>query len=433
MTAPTHAETSTKVRDTSGQDVLVDPRPAAHRRRRLMLLAVCGGVALVVVIGLVLRSWAHSTLTVPRQRVRIATVTHGPFVRDIAAEGTVVVANSPTLFAVAVGTVTFNVVAGDTVTQGQVLATVDSPALKNELARERATLDGLTVSLQRQGIETHRQILESKQAVDLATTQVRATERELERMKSGLDQGVVPRRDLDKAQDARDDAHLTYDHARSNARLQEDSLNFDLKTKRTDVERQTLLVADLSRRVDALTVRSPVKGMVGSLLVNQKSSVAENAGLLTIVDLSALEVEFRVSESYASDLAIHMNADINYAGKNYRGTVTSISPEVQQNEVKGRLRFAEQVPPGVRQNQRVNVRIVLDQREDALKVERGAFVDGGSVVYRVHDNIATRQPARLGAMSVGEVEILSGLKPGDEIIVSSISDFGEAPEVRLAD
>jgi HlyD family secretion protein len=398
-----------------------------------MLIAVCGGAALVVIFGLVLRSWVHSNLAVPRQRVRIATVTSGQFVRDIAAEGTVVVANSPTLFAVAVGTVTFKVVAGDPVTQGQVLATVDSPALKNELARERATLDGLAVSLQRQGIETHRQILESKQAVDLATTQVRATERELERMKSGLDQGVVARRDLDKAQDARDDARLTYDHALSNARLQEDSLNFDLRTKRTDVERQKLLVADLTRRVDALTVQSPVKGMVGSLLVNQKAAVTENAGLLTVVDLSALEVEFSVSESYASDLAIHMTADINYAGKNYRGTVTSISPEVQQNEVKGRLRFAERVPPGVRQNQRVHVRIVLDQRDNALKVERGAFVDGGSVVYRVHGNMATREPVTLGAMSVGEVEILSGLKAGDEIIVSSSRDFGEAPEVRLAD
>ena len=423
MRAPIDSDVETRVRDTSGQDVVVDPTSVSHRRRRVLIIAACGVAALVVVLGLVIRSWTHSNAVIPRARVRIATVTRGSFVRDIAAEGTVVVANSPTLFAVAPGTVTFDVMAGAPVTQGQVLGTVDSPALKNELAREGATLDGLMVSLQRQAIETHRQILESKQTVDLAGTQVRATERELERMKSGLEQGVVPRRDLDKAQDARDDAHLTYDHAVSNARLQENSLNFDLQTKRTDVERQKLLVADLTRRVDALTIRSPVKGMVGSLLVNQKTAVAENAGLLTVVDLSALEVEFTVAESYASDLAIKMAAEINYAGKNYRGTVTSISPEVQQNEVKGRLRFADQVPPGVRQNQRVNVRIVLDQRDNVLKVERGAFVDGGSVAYRMQGDTATRQPVTLGAMSVGEVEILSGLAAGDQIIVSSISDF----------
>ena len=422
------------VRDTSAQDVSVDPGSGASRRRRLVLI-IAGGVAVFVLIfGLVVKSWMNSKVVVPRARVRIATVTRGAFVRDIAADGLVVVANSPTLFSSAVGTVTFNVVAGAPVTQGQVLATVDSPALNNELARERATLDGLRVSLERQAIETHRQILESKQTVDLATTQVRATERELERMKSGIEQGVVAHRDFDKAQDARDDARLTYNHAVSNAKLQENSLNFDLQNKRTDVERQKLLVADLERRVDALTVRSPVKGMVGSLLVNQKAAVTENAGLLTVVDLSALEVEFSVSESYASDLAIDMAADINYAGRNYGGTVTSISPEVQQNEVKGRLRFAAgQVPPGVRQNQRVNVRIVLDRHDDVLKVERGAFVDAGSVVYRVQGDMATRQPVKLGPMSVGEVRILAGLNPGDEIIVSSVSDFGDAPQVQLSD
>jgi HlyD family secretion protein len=421
------------VRDTSAQDVIVDAGSSARRRRRLILIIAGGTAVFVLIFGLVVKSWVNSKVLIPRARVRIATVTRGAFVRDIAAEGLVVVANSPTLFSSAVGTVTFNVVAGAPVTPGLVLATVDSPALNNELARERATLDGLQVSLERQAIETHRQILESKQTVDLATTQVRATERELERMKSGIEQGVVAHRDFDKAQDARDDARLTYDHAVSNAKLQENSLNFDLRTKRTDVERQKLLVADLERRVDALTVRSPVKGMVGSLLVNQKAAVTENAGLLTVVDLSALEVEFSVSESYASDLAIDMAADINYAGKNYRGVVTSISPEVQQNEVKGRLRFADQAPPGARQNQRVNVRIVLDQRNNVLKVERGAFVDAGSVVYRVQGDRATRQPVKLGPMSVGEVQVLSGLNAGDEVIVSSVSDFGDAAQVHLTD
>jgi len=422
-----------KVRDTSGQDVMVDPGSGARRSRRLVLILAGGAAALVLIFVLVIRSWMNTKVVVPRARVRIATITRGAFVRDVAADGLVVVANSPTLFSSAVGTVTFNVVAGAAVTAKQVLAIVDSPALNNELARERATLQGLEVALDRQGIETRRQVLESKQTVDLATTQVRATERELERMKSGIEQGVVAHRDLDKAQDARDDARLTYDHAVSNARLQEDSLNFDLKNKRTEVERQKLLVADLERREDALTVRSPVKGMVGSLLVNQRAAVTENEGLLTVVDLSALEVEFSISESYASDLAIGMAADINYAGRNYRGAVTAISPEVQQNEVKGRVRFADQVPPGVRQNQRVNVRIVLDQRDNVLKVERGSFVDAGSVAYRVQGDVARRQQVLLGPMSVGEVQILSGLDAGDQIIVSSISDFGEAPEVHLAD
>jgi len=244
---------------------------------------------------------------------------------------------------------------------------------------------------------------------------------------------VIPRRDLDRAQDERDDARLIYDHALANAKLHEESLDFELKTKRVEMERQKLVVAELKRRVDALTVRSPVNGMVGSLLVDQRAAVAENAPLLTVVDLTALEVEFRVAETYASDLALNMAAEINHAGKTYPGVVTSISPEVQQNEVRGRLRFAGDLPPGVRQNQRVNVRLVLDSRENVLKVERGAFVDAGSFAYRVEGDMARRVPVVLGAMSVSEVEIVSGLAPGDRIIVSSVTDFGSSPEVVLSD
>ena len=421
------------IRDTSAQDVTIDPAPQARKRRLVVIGLASIGLVVVIAVVMLIRGWVSTSLVVPRERLRIAAVTRGAFVRDVSAQGTVVVADSPTLFASGVGAVTFLVKAGDVVKEGQVLATVESPSLRNEYAREQAALDGLLVGLDRAGIEARRQMLTEKQSTDLANTHIRATQRELERAQSAWEQGVIPKRDLDRAQDERDDARLTYDHAVANTTLQEDSLNFELKTKRVEIERQRLAVTELRRRVDALSVISPVKGMVGSLAVNQKAAVTENAALLTVVDLSALEVEFRVSESYAGDLTPDMKAEIEYGGHKYAGAVTSISPEVQNSEVKGRLRFADKLPPGVRQNQRVNVRIVLDQRPDALKVERGAFVDAGSYAYVVEGDTARKREITLGAMSVGEVEIVSGLKEGESIVVSSVADFSGAPEAHLSD
>lgn len=421
------------IRDTSAQDVAIDPTLLIRKRKRVLIASAAGALAVVVVMVMLVHSWASTDVVVPRERVRIAHVTRGVFVRDIAAQGTVVVADSPTLFASAVGTVTFIVKAGDSVAEGQVLATVDSPSLRSEHAREKATLDGLIVSLDRATIDAKRRMLESKQAADLATTQIRAAQREFERQDAAWKEGVIPKRDLDRAEDARDDARLIHEHSVASAKLHEESLNFELKTMRVDIERQKLAVAELARRVDALTVKSPVKGVVGSLAVNQKAAVSENAALLTVVDLSALEVEFRVAESYAADLAPDMRAEIDYAGRKYAGAITNISPEVQQSEVRGRLRFADNVPPGVRQNQRVNVRLVLDQRENALKVERGAFADAGSFAYVVEGDMAQRRPIEIGVMSMGEVEILSGLNEGETIVVSSVEDFAGAPQARLVD
>ena len=122
------------------------------------------------------------------------------------------------------------------------------------------------------------------------------------------------------------------------------------------------------------------------------------------------------------------------SGKTYPGEVSTISPEVRQGEVTGRVRLRE-LPPGLRQNQRVSVRILMDKRDNVLKVERGGFYEagGGSSAYVVKDGVGERHPIKTGAVSVREIEILDGLAEGDQIVISDTEDFKNAPRVLLAD
>jgi HlyD family secretion protein len=260
---------------------------------------------------------------------------------------------------------------------------------------------------------------------------MKAAEREFRRMEDAFAQGAIPRRDVDRAKDTLDEANLKYEHALQNAQMQGESLDSDLETKRIERERQKLVVAGLQRRVNDLSIRSPLNGMVGSLAVNDRTAVGESAALLTVVDLSALDVEFRVPESYADSLAIGMLAKITFDGKVYDAKVVSISPEVKDNEVSGRARFTENAPPSLRQNQRLNLAIVLDSRDGVLKVERGAFANAGDSAYVVKDDLATRRRILIGASSAGEVEILRGLAVGDQVIVTDTAEFKNVPVVRL--
>ena len=130
----------TRIRDTAAQDQPVDQAPRIARRRYLIAAAAAGALLLVVAIGLLAQRWLSAQISMPRERVRIEKVQRGTFVREVAAQGTVVAAVSPTLFAPATGTVHFLVQAGDEVKKSQVLATLESPELSNELQRERATL-----------------------------------------------------------------------------------------------------------------------------------------------------------------------------------------------------------------------------------------------------------------------------------------------------
>ncbi len=423
------------MRDTAGQDRVIEPGGGWRHDRRLRIGALVALllVGLLGVVGL-LRGWASTDATVALDRVRIAKVTRGEFLSDVAVQATVVAAVSPTLYSPAAGTVTLTRNAGDVVKKGDLLGTVDSPGLRNEFQREQATLESLVVDLRRQDIDVRRKILQSQQTADMAGVSIRAAEREFSRAQAAWSQKIISQRDYQRAQDELDEAKLTHHHAVETAGLEKEGLEFELQTRRLQRDRQQLLVEDLERRVGELAIRSPVDGIVGTLAVTQKAAVQQDAALLTVVDLSALEIEFRVAETYAGTIAPGMQADVSFGGKSYAGEVSSISPEVRQGEVTGRVRLRE-LPPGLRQNQRVSVRILMDRRDDVLKVERGGFYEagGGATAYVVKDGVAEQRPIRTGAVSVREIEIIDGLAAGDEIVISDTEDFRNAPRVMLAD
>jgi HlyD family secretion protein len=421
-----------RMRGTEAQDAPLRGAEAFWTRERLWL---AGGAAalMVLLFSWLIHGWLATGQVISRDRLRVAEVSRGHFVRDVAADGTVVAAVSPTLFAIAPGTVTYAVHPGDAVRKGQLLATLDSPELTNELQREQATLDSLDAALAHQQIEIRRQILTSKQQADLAEVTIKAAERELKRSEWAWDLHVIPERDYKRAIDDVSTAQLNFDHARETAGLERDSLSLDLRTKRLERDRQALTVASLRQRVAELNVRSPVDGMVANLAQPEKTVVPANAALLTVVDLSAFEIEFQVAETYAGDIKPGMAAEITLEGRSVPGTVTAISPEVRQSQVTGRVKFNGGQPQGLRQNERTAVRIVLDERDQVLKFERGSFIDAATrAVYVVRGARAVRVPVTLGAASVGEIEAVSGLAAGDQVVISDMRDANQATDVAIS-
>ena len=421
------------IRDTSAQDRLIERKPSTRKR----MLWIGGGVAVVIALALIVPTAMRMLSTdasVSASRISIATVERGPFVRDIAAEGSVVAAVSPTLYATAPGAVVLKVHAGDAVTKGEVVAVIDSPELTNKLAQEQSNADALNVDYKRAQIDSRKQHLELQKTLDNAVIDAKSAQTDLERNQKAFAQGAVPQMQVAHAQDALDKAHVALRHAQQDMGLDNDSLHFNVESKKLAWERPVLFVKDLQRQVDDLNVRSPVNGQIGQLFIAPSATVAKDAKLLSVVDLSALEVEVKVPESFARDLAIGMAAQITGNGSQWAGTVGAISPEVVNGEVAARVRFSGDEPAHLRQNQRLSVRIVLDKRDDALTVARGSFVDesGGRYAYVVRDGIAAKTPVRLGVSSIDKVEILDGLKVGDRVVISGTSNFNDAPRVAIS-
>ena len=178
-------------------------------------------------------------------------------------------------------------------------------------------------------------------------------------------------REMERTLDELATAEVEYRHAVAECRTgQRRSLAFELTTRRLEVDQQQLLVDNLASaaRMTWWFAHRSLEWWV-TWPSNSAPMWPPMSRLLTVIDLTALEVETDIPNRMPIPLAIGMAAEINYGNTTYPGLVAAISPEVNNAQVATRIRFADQAPPELRQNQRFLVRIVLDSREDVLTVQ----------------------------------------------------------------
>jgi HlyD family secretion protein len=424
-----------KIADTSAQDVVLAPK---SRKRRYLV----GGSTLLAILAIswiivpVINRWASATVTVPLERLRIAEVTRGDLVRDVSVQGRVIAAISPTLYAPAAGSITLQVEAGATVVEGQVLAVIDSPELTNQHQQALSAQQQQAMELERQRIESRQLALDKRKAADLAEVALVAAKREKRRADQANDVSVISVIDFEKAQDDLRNAELAFDHAVADANLFDERLDFELRASELQLQGQKLLVDDLQRQVDALSIQSPVSGIVGDLLVSQKAAVSRDMPVMAVVDLSRFEIEAQVPESYADDLGIGMAAEIIVGNERFMGQLVAVSPEIVNSQVGSRIRFGDRMPRNIRQNQRLTTRILIEERPAVLMLQRGQFLEsgGGRTAYVLDgEGLAIRKSITIGARSLSAIEVTAGLNEGDQVIISSVDQFRGADSVLITD
>lgn len=420
------------IQETNSMDQIVTKGQGLSRRTKLLLAGAGALVVSLILIWPAVQRWARAEQSVDFSRLQIATVTRGDLERDVSAQGRIVAANHPKLYSPSQGIVTLAVNPGESVRAGQVLATIASPDLESRLAQERSRLQSLESELSRTSLSTRQQNQEDQQTAKLRRVRLDAARRDLERAEKLHTEGLLNVVEFERAKDAVRVAEVELEQSQDGGSLAREARDFEVRDRQRQIDRQRLVVADLERQVGELTLRAPFEGMVATIDVQDRDAVAPNAPILTVVDLSEFEVEALIPESYADEAAPGTPAVVSFSGRDYPAELTSVSPEVRASQVQGTVKLKD-VPPGLRQGQRVSVRLVFEKRPAVLKVPRGPFLEGGGgrQVYVLSDGLATLQPIEVGATSVSEVEIVEGLKEGDQILLSGMEQFNGAKTVLV--
>ena len=421
------------IRDTSDQDINIAPPRRDWHKNPWLWGAIIGIVVLVYLAYPSIQKLQGAALTVPLEKVRFGTVQRADLIRDVSAQGKIVAAVKPVLYSPSSGRVSLKVRAGDTVRKGSLIAQIFSPELVNQHQQENSKLESLRAEVNRQEIQTRTEQLALQQNLDLAEVTRVAASREMRRADSAFEKGIVSVQDYEKAVDDLHRAELEHQHLKDANILRIERLDLELEIRNHDLSRQQFLVNDLLRKIQELAIASPVTGVVGNVEVNEMDFVSQYQVLLSVVDLSVYEVEVEVPESHADDLALGIDAEIKLGNETFAGSLTSISPEVQDGKVNCQIRFMGESPASLRQNQRASVRILLETKFQVLTVNRGNFMQAtaGRFAYLVNDSVATRTAIEVGSTSVSKVEITGGLEEGDVIVISGVGYFDDQNQVLL--
>lgn len=418
-------------RDTSAQDTVVKTKAPVSKRGLWIGVAVALVIAGALAFKPLMR-WVTAERSVNAESLRLSTAAIGTLKRDLTVQGVVVAADSPTLYAASAGVVRYVAKPGARVEVGTVLASVDSPELTNRLAQEQASLLSQQTAVSRTRITNKKQALLTQRNVDQARVALTAAQREKTRSDLAWDKRAISEVDHLRAQDALENAELSHQHALSDQRLELESLGFELTAQQQVLERQALLVRDLERQVAALEVRSPVAGIVGNWATTERAQVALNQALLTVVDLTRLDLEIGIPEAQADELSAGLAVRIEANGQTLDGELGSISPQIVNGQALGRVRLKDSAQAALKQNQRLSAQILLGEKTNTLMIARGpALNEGGGSLYVIEDGIARKRRVSFGISSLSQVEILSGLKPGDNVIIAGSDRFEDAQTVLV--
>lgn len=209
----------------------------------------------------------------------------------------------------------------------------------------------------------------------------------------------------------------------------------DVQLEGLALERATLArdVEERRRVLDLATTRSDRSGVLTWVLADEGSLVRRGDIVARIADLSAFRVDASASDIHTGTIRTGLPVVIRIEERLIDGSVQEVYPTVEN----GTIRFMVAIPdPGdtpLRPSLRADVQVVTARRADVVKVRRGVFADGAgtrTVFVRTGDR-AERRSVELGVASFDEVEVLSGLVPGDEVILSDMRDYEHLSVVAI--
>lgn len=414
-------------------DIQLTPRPWYVKYRTHIL---CGILFFALALYLLIASLGPRQLKIEAGSYRVAEVAEAPFMEYVDVEGLVQPIQTIRLHTLESGYVE-RIVAeeGAMLQEGDTILVLSNPTLLRTIEEEQAEWENQQRQYREQEIEMEQHSLSLRQQTLDAAHQMASLEKSLEQSREEFRMGIKSKAELEVQEEE-------YDYQRRKAALQLQSLQHDsactiLKREMVEANRKasTRKMSRSSDRIAQLVVRASVAGQLSYLNVTLGEQIAAGASVGEIKVLTEYKVRTSLSEYYIDRIATGLPASIQYQGQKFPLRISRVVPEVKERNFTCDLLFTADKPSNIRLGKSYRVQIELGKPEQALIIPRGDFYahTSGRWIYRLSPDgkRAQRTEIEIGRQNPQQYEVLSGLQPGDKVLVTGYEKFGGIEELVL--
>ena len=394
------------------------------------LLSIAGiSLFIIFLLYLLVFRDKRSKLYVDKSQITIATVKADKFQEFIPVDGVVFPRNTIYIDAVQGGFVEkVYVEDGAMLKKGDTILKLSNTNMElNQMETETRIFEAIN-NLENTKIDLEQnKFLRQKEIVDLQYT-INKTNIDFQRKKQLYDQGVISQKEFE---DAQRDYDFTVKQMNISIELKKlDSISAASRSKNIDITiyRMQNNLGLLKETIDNLYIKAPIDGQLSSFSVElgETKSAGEHLGQIDIPE--GFKLKANIDERYISRVYIGQPAEFDFAGKTYDLAVKKIYTDVTNGSFQVDLYFDSIEPDQVKRGQTVQLRLKFSSPTDAIIVKRGGFFQetGGNWIYVVDQSgdFATKRKIRIGRQNTNYYEVMDGLEPGEQVIISSYDSFG---------
>ena len=411
------------------------PASVAKKKKIRRAMFATAGVVVIIMVSIGVSRLKPAAPGVDRAAVWVAKVERGPMLRLVRGSGTLVPEDIRWINTNTQGRVERILLRpGAQVTPTSVILELSNPQLQQAVQDARLAHQSALAAYENRKAELERQLLNQEADLATAETNYNNARLDLEAQEELLKDGLVSELQVKQRRSQTADLRNRLAIAQKQLENTKKGIESQLAPQKADVTQRLAQYQLRLQEQEDLKVKAGMTGVLSQVPVEVGQQVGPGTNLARVADPTRLKAEVRIAETQTKDIRIGQVAEVDTRNGVIQGQVIRIDPTATGGTVGVDISLDGELPPGARPDLSVDGTITLEKLPDVIKVGRPAFGQENSEVMLFKldgKGEAHRVKVRLGRSSVNEIEVLEGLQPGDEVILSDMSAHDAYDRIRL--